>query len=185
MKTYSVFLLTATFLLSGCTSPTSDTLTVSSIKLKAGEKVFAEINDQDIAAYHLKGKLNKNYLLKGVEYLPNHKERTLFSMEIESKKYDSTLRVLQSSSAKYIHFGANLEGGSIRAHEALKQKPVAFSTTGPSSNFTLSNYDVLLLRHVSTSGKIETHSLEDIYGPEDIDVKKDEQIFALVLTASE
>lgn len=182
MKKFGIACLFATLLLSGCLSPENDRLTVTPLGIKAGEEAFAEINDQDIAAFHLEGKLSKAYLLRWVEFLPNHKERTLFSMEINPKTYDSTLRVLQSSSAKYIHFGANLEGTSMRGHDVLKRKPDAFSSEHLNDEITLSHYHVLLLRQLSVNNELRTYSIKDIYGPGDIDVKKGEQIFALVLS---
>ncbi|MGX8237922.1 hypothetical protein [Exiguobacterium undae] len=182
MRKFWMICLLATFSLSGCLATQKETVTVTPLKLKAGEQAFAQINDQDIAAFHLKGKLKKPYLLKGVEYLPNHKERTLFSMEIPAKTYDSTLRIVQSSSAKYTRFGANLNGVSLRSHEALKIKPDAVTTKKPSSEFTLTNYNVLFFRQLSESENLSSNSFNDIQGPENVTVKKGEQIFAFVLT---
>lgn len=182
MRKFWIVCLLSAFSLSGCLAPKNETLTVTPLKLKAGEQAFAQINDQDIAAFHLKGKLKKPYLLKGVEYLPNHKERTLFSMEIPAKTYDSTLRIVQSSSAKYTRFGANLNGVSLRSHEALKIKPDAVNTQNPSSEFTLEDYNVLFLRQLSASGNLSSNPFNDIHGPENITMKKGEQIFAFVLT---
>ena len=180
-KFWMICLLTA-FSLSGCLAPQKETVTVTPLKLKAGEQAFAAINDQEIAAFHLKGKLKKPYLLKGIEYLPNHKERTLFYMEIPAKTYDSTLRIVQSSSSKSVRFGANLDGGSFRAHEDLKIKPDAVNTQNPSSEFTLEDYNVLFLRQLSASGNLSSNPFNDIHGPENITMKKGEQIFAFVLT---
>lgn len=187
MKKFGIACLFATLLLSGCLSPENDRLTVTPIGIKAGEEAFAEINDQDIAAFHLDGKLGKAYLLRWVEFLPNHKERTLFSMEISPDDYDTTLRITQSSTAKYIRFGASFEGGIMRANEALKQKPVALSMQAQGDTFTISDYDVLTLRRLSTNidSEIKTSSSIDIHGPQDIDVKKDERVFALVLSPLE
>ncbi len=162
----------------------TSSLTISPVSITEGEEKFAALGNQQIGSVQLKGKLTKTHWLKGVEYLPNKKERSLFTLELEPKSYDTQVRFAQSFSDDKIHLGIDVDDTTVQGDHTFKQLDDymvrgADFRSGPSA---ATPYNLLMVYHMTKNNGIRGFHLNDVTRPADVPLKKGERIFGIVLS---
>lgn len=162
----------------------TSSLTISPVSITEGEEKFAALGNQQIGSVQLKGKLTKTHWLKAVEYLPNKKEHTLFTLELKPKKYDTQVRFSQSFSDDKIHLGIDANGTTVQGDDTFTNLDDymirgADFRSGPSA---ATPYNLLMVYHMTKNNGIRGFNLNDVTRPADVPLKKGERIFGIVLS---
>lgn len=162
----------------------TSSLTISPVSITEGEEKFAALGNQQIGSVKLKGTLTSTHWLKGVEYLPNKKERTLFTLELEPKKYDTQVRFSQSFSDDKIHLGINVDDTTVQGDDSLTNLDdyMIRGADFRSSTSASTPYNLLMVYHMTKKNGIRGFNLNEIMRPADVPLKKGERIFGIVLS---
>lgn len=159
-------------------------LNISPVKITEGEETFAALANQQIGSVQLKGTLTSTHWLKGVEYLPNKKEHTLFTLELEPKKYDTQVRFSQSFSDDKIHLGLDVDGTAVQSDASFKNLDdyMIRGADFRSRASAATPYNLLMVYHMTTKNGIRGFNLNEVTRPADVPLKKGERIFGIVLS---
>ncbi|MGE6556376.1 hypothetical protein [Exiguobacterium artemiae] len=162
----------------------TSSLTISPVSITEGEEKFAALGNQQIGSVQLKGKLTKTHWLKGVEYLPNKKERTLFTLELEPKKYDTQVRFSQSFSDDKIYLGLDVDDTTVQGDDSFKHLDdyMIRGADFRSRASAATPYNLLMVYHMTTKNGIRGFNLNEVTRPADVPLKKGERIFGIVLS---
>jgi len=161
----------------------TSSLTISPVFITEGEEKFAALGNQQIGSVKLKGTLKTTHWLKGVEYLPNKKERTLFTLELEPKKYDTQVRFSQSFSDDKIHLGLDVDDTTVQGDDSFKHLDdyMIQGADFRSRASAATPYNLLMVYHMTTKNGIRGFNLNEVTRPADVPLKKGERIFGIVL----
>ncbi|ASI34187.1 MULTISPECIES: hypothetical protein [unclassified Exiguobacterium] len=162
----------------------TSTFTLSPLPVTEGEEKFATLANQQIGAVQLKGTLKATHWLKGVEYLPDKQERVLFSMELEPKKYDTTIRFSQSFSDDLIQFGIDVGDTVLFGDDTFTHLDdyIVRGADFRSKTATATPYNLLMVYHLSKNKEMRGFNLNEVTRPADVPLKKGERIFGIVLS---
>ncbi len=162
----------------------TSSLTISPVSITEGEEKFATLGNQQIGSVKLKGTLKTTHWLKGVEYLPNKKERTLFTLELEPKKYDTQVRFSQSFSDDKIHLGLDVDDTTVQGDDSFKHLDdyMIRGADFRSRASAATPYNLLMVYHMTTKNGIRGFNLNEVTRPADVPLKKGERIFGIVLS---
>ena len=162
----------------------TSSLNISPVQVTEGEEKFAALGNQQIGSVKLKGTLKTTHWLKGVEYLPNKKERTLFTLELEPKKYDTQVRFSQSFSDDKIHLGLDVDDTTVQGDDSFKNLDdyMIRGADFRSRASAATPYNLLMVYHMTTKNGIRGFNLNEVTRPADVPLKKGERIFGIVLS---
>lgn len=162
----------------------ASTFTLAPLSVTEGEEKFAALANQQIGAVQLKGTVKTTHWLKGVEYLPNKQEHVLFSMELEPKKYDTTIRFSQSFSDDLIQFGIDVGETVLFGDDTFTHLDdyIVRGADFRSKTATATPYNLLMVYHLSKNEEMRGFNLNEVTGPADVPLKKGERIFGIVLS---
>lgn len=159
-------------------------LNISPVNITEGEEKFAALGNQQIGSVQLKGTLKTKHWLKGVEFLSNKKERTLFTLELEPKKYDTQVRFSQSFSDDKIHLGLDVDDTTVQGDHSFKNLD-DYMIRGADFRARASAatpYNLLMVYHMTTKNGIRGFNLNEVTRPADVPLKTGERIFGIVLS---
>lgn len=162
----------------------ASTFTLAPLSVTEGEEKFAALANQQIGAVQLKGTVKATHWLKGVEYLPNKQEHVLFSMELEPKKYDTTIRFSQSFSDDLIQFGIDVGDTVLFGDDTFTHLDdyIVRGADFRSKTATATPYNLLMVYHLSKNEEMRGFNLNEVTRPADVPLKKGERIFGIVLS---